>query len=549
MYKLKNVPLFPEYRFGIRPLDEYIKIHADRVPDRVLFHYYGTDITYREMDSYIDQLAAWLHSVGFQKGDTVGLFMQNCPQFTIAFFAVQRLGGIISAFSPMFKEWDLEFELNELRAKYIIANTYLYPIIKNVIPTTSLERVILTDLKYFVKSDSPVPWTFAYQEPDSLGDSDRMMETLTGVSVKPPKLERDIDDVSLIMFTSGTTGLPKGAMLTYMNALYKSVGGSQTFYFHEHQKFLQTQPMCHIAGMNFINDTFYLGATACILTAATPESICAAIERYWLDTWYTTSLLAKMVMDYPAVGKYNLHTMRSCITSGFGIPTSQELIDAWNEFIPRSVMQEAAFGLTESHTADTLVPPELVIVGGNGMSPFPEMLVKIIEDGKERAIGEVGEIVLKNKGVFKGYLNNPAATAEVLRDGWLYTGDAGKLDENGYLYFLGRRKEMIKSSGFSVFPDEVELYMGRHPAIDKVLVVGKTDAKKGEIIKAFATLKPAYKGKITAEELIEWAKDKMASYKRPRELEIREALPLNSTGKLMRRLLKEEEEKKLGQTR
>jgi long-chain acyl-CoA synthetase len=239
--------------------------------------------------------------------------------------------------------------------------------------------------------------------------------------------------------------------------------------------------------------------------------------------------------------------MKTCLCSSFGIPTSQELIDAWGQFIPRSIMQEVAYGLTETHSGDTLLPPEFIIVGGFGMSPYPapEMQIKIVEDGKECAVGEIGEVLLKNKGIFKGYLNNPAATAEVLKDGWLYTGDAGKLDENGYLYFLGRRKEMIKSSGFSVFPEEVEMYMGRHPAVDKVLAIGKGDPTKGETIKAFVVLRPEYQGKVTGEELIDWAKDKMAGYKRPREVEIRDSLPLNSsTGKLMRRLLRDEEEKK-----
>jgi long-chain acyl-CoA synthetase len=171
--------------------------------------------------------------------------------------------------------------------------------------------------------------------------------------------------------------------------------------------------------------------------------------------------------------------------------------------------------------------------------------VRIVDDeGNEAPAGEVGEITVRSPGVFMGYLNNPEGTAEALRNGWLYTGDIGKVDEENYLTFIGRKKEMIKTSGFSVFPEEIELYIGKHEAVASSIVIGKLDERRGEVIKAFVVLKPEWKGKITEQELIDWSADRMATYKRPREIEFREELPTTATGKLLRRILRDEEAKK-----
>ena len=185
------------------------------------------------------------------------------------------------------------------------------------------------------------------------------------------------------------------------------------------------------------------------------------------------------------------------------------------------------------------------------MPVFDNTLIKIVDPETKEELPEdsVGEIAMKHPAVFKGYLNNPEATAITLRDGWLYTGDSGKIDGDGYLYFLGRMKEMIKTSGFSVFPEEVEMYMCRHEAVAQAIVIGKPDEKRGELIKAFLKLKDGYEGKITEQELLDWAKEKMAAYKRPREIEFRDSLPATGTGKLLRRVLREEEAKKMGQQR
>lgn len=535
----------PDFRFGIKPVDEYLKTHAERTPLKPLFNFYGTTITYGQGEHYIEQMTALLKSLGVKQGDVVGIYMQNCPQFLIALYAISRLGAIVTPFSPMFKEWDLEFELKEIKAKVIIANTYLYPVVKNVVDKTQLEHVVLTDLKYFVAKDSPVEWTLAHEDVTDTGNAIMMMESIKDLEPIYPDVKRDIDDTYLIMFTSGTTGLPKGAMLSYMNALYKANTVSVNHWISEYDRLGILQPICHIAGLVFVHSIVCVGASICIFVYPSPKATCQAVEHYKLTIAYMTALTAKNIMDWPGHKNYDLSTMRYLVSNSFGIQITDLLVKEWNEMIPGSIMVEGGYGLTETHTCDVFVPRENIVVGTHGTPTFDEMDLKIVdENGKELPNGEVGEIILKNKGIFKGYLNNPEATAEVLKDGWLYTGDAGKIEEHGYLVFIGRTKDMIKSSGFSVFPEEVEMYINRHEAVQSAAVIGRQDPVKGEVIKAFIVLMPEYKGKITEEEIIEWAKDKMATYKRPREVEFRDVLPMNSTGKMLRRVLRDEEAEK-----
>jgi long-chain acyl-CoA synthetase len=230
--------------------------------------------------------------------------------------------------------------------------------------------------------------------------------------------------------------------------------------------------------------------------------------------------------------------------SSFGIQTTKALSDEWARITAGGLLCESAYGLTESHTQATIMPPEHVVWGSNGSCPFEEMKVKIVEDGEEVPVGGVGEIWVKNKGVFKGYLHNPEATKEVLtEDGWLRTGDAGKMDEEGFLYFLGRRKEMIKSLGYSVFPEEVEMYLSMHEAVDKSCIISK-EIDGRECIKAFVVLRPEFAGKVTEEDLIKWSKESMSTYKRPREIEFVDAVPTTPSGKLMRRKMSDYEAEK-----
>lgn len=549
-YIYEDHPRMPEYRFGKIRLDQYLKIHSKRVPDKVCVNNYGCEIKWSKMEEYVEKMATYFKSIGVEKGDVVSVFMQSCPQFLIAFYGAQRIGAAVAPFSPMFKAWDLKYEVGEVKSKVIVCNTYLYPIVKEVIDDpegTTLEHVVVTSIRDFVPEEPVIPFNFNEPEPDSTDDAVQLLDILNGDVNDDPYVETDMEDIGLYMFTSGSTGLPKGAMLAYMAALYKAVATATCYHTTEYTKYLCSQPVYHIAGMVFMNCCIYLGATMYMITKIEAETLIKALDLFKCDYWYASALMNKQIIEYPDIDKYDLTSLRQCVTTSFGIQLTEEIANQWTELTKGGTLVEWAYGLSESHTMDTGTPIGKPKYGTCGRVVFDDMHIKIVdEEGNEVPRGEIGEIIETHPAIFKGYLNNPEATAINLKDGWLYTGDTGMMDEDGYVSFLGRKKEMIKTSGFSVFPEEIEMYVCRHEAVAQAIVIGKPDPKRGEMIKAFCKLKDEYVGKVTEEEIIEWCKDKMATYKRPREIEFIDTVPATGTGKLLRRVLRDEEAKKMG---
>jgi long-chain acyl-CoA synthetase len=371
--------------------------------------------------------------------------------------------------------------------------------------------------------------------------------TVKKVPSTPDHPEPEIDmreDVALLIFTSGTTGLPKGAMLTHYNALYKIAATATNYRCEPDDIYLCTQPLFHIAGIVLGGgQQLYTGSTIVLIARYDPLTIMAAINELKCTKWYSSTLMNSQIMDHEDVNKYDLSSLKLNLCTSFATPLTKELYDDWHTMTNGSKLVEVAFGLSETYTMDTMMPLDNVKFGTTGIPVMDEMFVKIVNPAtnQELQAGEDGEIIVKNPGVMKGYLNNPERTKETLLEGgWLKTGDYGKVDSDGYLTFLGRIKEMIKTSGFSVFPEEVEMYMKRHPAVAQVAIIGVPDLKRGEKVKAFIVLKPEYQKKVNEQELLEWSAEKIAAYKRPREVEFRDALPMGGSGKLLRRVLRDE---------
>lgn len=299
-------------------------------------------------------------------------------------------------------------------------------------------------------------------------------------------------------------------------------------------------PLCHIAGMVMgVNIPVYSGTPCVLLTKFEPEPVITSIEKYEISFWYSVAPMNAGLLQYPGLKERKLNTLRRNLATSFGMPVTEELADKWKDVTGGCQMYEAAYGLSETHTCDTFMPADNIKFGSCGIPVFDtEMRIVNLETGEDQPVGEQGEIVIKNPGVFKGYWNRPEATRETLRNGWVHTGDIGYFSEDGYLFFSGRVKEMIKCSGYSVFPEDVEEMLMEHPAIAQVAVVGVPDSVRGESVKAFVILNPSVE-KVSEEEIIKWSKEKMAAYKYPRYVEFRERLPATSSGKVLRRLLKE----------
>jgi len=343
---------------------------------------------------------------------------------------------------------------------------------------------------------------------------------------------------------SGTTGLPKGAMLTHCSQLYKSAAQAQTYKYRPEDLVLTAMPIYHIAGMLWgLTTPVYVGCTMVIMSRFEAGPMAAAISKLKCIKMYGTVSMNVEMMNLPDIANYNLSSLRINPVTSFGIFLTQEVADRWRQVTDGGVIMEAAYGLTETHTGDTFSPLDKPRIGSVGI-PHTGTDIQIVDfENPHRELGpeEDGEITVKSRAVFKGYWNREDATREVLRDGRLYTGDMGRFDKDGYLYFLGRRKEMIKASGYAIAPEEVEGFLMRHPAVAQAACMPVSDPKRGETVKAFIVLTSGFEGKVSEQEIIEWAKGKMAAYKYPRFIEFRTELPQATTGKLLRRILREQE--------
>ena len=528
-----------EYLQGEKPLHEYLREHARARPAKPAIIWYGGVITYAELDAASDAFAADLQRNGVGHGDRVALFMQNCPQYLVAHFGIQKIGAIVSPCSPMFKAHEFAYQVGDLGAKALVVADHLAPIAQSVADRVKVPHVF--SVRYAdLLPDAPnvrVPDEVAARRPLPEGTIDFHAAVVQRADPVAPEVALSMDDVSLMTYTSGTTGMPKGAMLSYRNALYKTAVGQEMFRIQPSDVMLAVAPLYHIAGMICgVTMLAYTGATVVLLNRMDALAVLQSIDRNRVSWWYAMAPMLVAAMNEPEARRFDLSSLHTTMGTSFGIKLTEELAQRWSAFANDCLVYEAGYGLSETHTNDVMMPRDGIRWGTNGV-PGRGVELKIIDtDGRTLPVGESGEIAVRSQGVFHGYWNRPEATAEVLRDGWVHTGDIGRMDAQGYLTFIGRVKEMIKVSGFSVFPEEVESILILHPEVRQVAVIGVPDPDKGEVIKAFVVPgSPAF----DAEALLAWARENMSHYKVPRQVEVRESLPASGTGKVLRRLLKE----------
>jgi len=526
------------------PLHEHLRRHARNTPDRTAYLWYGQPITWAELDAASDAFAARLQSLGVQKGEPVALFMNNCPQYVMAHYGIQKIGAIVCPCGPLNKEHELEYQLADLQARVIVAADVLLPVVGKVREKTAIAHVFVVrygDLLPEAPSiDVPAELLAmrAGAAPVPAGCEDFLATVRAGGQPRPVALS--MDDVALMTYTSGTTGLPKGAMLTYENARFKTAAAVASNDTRQDDVLLAVAPLYHIAGMLMgVNIPALTGATTVLMYRFDPLGVAQALERHRVSWWYSIAPMNAALMQLPGARDMDWSALRMNPVTSFGITFTEPLAQQWSAFAPHCVAFEAAYGLSETHTMDTCMPYTAIRWGTQG-KPVPGNTLRIIDPdtGAELPAGEVGEITILGPGNFKGYWNKPEATAKTLRNGWVHTGDMGKIDQDGYLTFIGRTKEMIKVSGYSVFPEEVETLLIKHPAVAQAAVIGVPDAEKGEVVRAFIVKKAGQE--VDAAALVAWARENMAPYKAPREVRFIDALPATGAGKVLRRLLKDE---------
>ncbi len=515
---------------------------ARETPQHTALIYYGTRFTYQELAGWVGRTAHALQVAGIGPGDRVLLFMQNIPQFIFSYLAVHAVGGVVVAANPMFMADELRYELEDSQARLVIAGRELAPVVEKAVASQPSLPVVYAAFDEFLP-EIPVPKVHADMRREvSPVNPDRI--SFSGwVRSQEPIFPAHVDldqDLALLQYTSGTTGQPKGAMLLHRNVLANVAGSVSWTHVTQESMHIAVLPLFHVTGMvhSFLAP-LYAGATVLLITRFETLTFIQAIDYYRPTHWVGIATMNIAVTQFPAIQDYRLDSLQACMSGGAPIPLP--ILEKFRELTGSTLIE--GYGLSETMSQVTVNPSDHPKMGSAGIPVF-DVDLRITEIGhfdRELDLGETGEIWVKGPQVMAGYWQRPEATEEVLRpDGWFDTGDIGYVDPDGYLFISGRSKELIKSSGFSVFPAEVESLLYKHPAIAEAVVIGVPDAYRGETVKAFVVLKP--ESQVTPEQIATWARGEMAAFKAPRQVEIRESLPKNGSGKIMRRFLVDEEQ-------
>lgn len=527
--------------YPTQSLPVLLAAQAARTPDKTALIYYGKMISYRELNGMIESFAASLAELGVKKGDRVSLFLDTSPNFTIAFYAILKLGAVAVPANPMFKEWELEHELNDTQIETIVASDQLYSVVASVRERSPLKNVILTSLSDFLPEQPTLPIHPTLQHPKTAQpDTLDMLTLITAHAALPVEPQiNPLTDLALIQYTSGTTGMPKGAMITHSNILANVQGGTAWSGIGADDVHLAVLPYFHVTGMvHSMAGPLFTGGTTVILSRFDLQALVQAISEYRVTCWVSIATMNVALVNYPDLHTYRVDSLRRCTSGGAPIPL--EILNRFKALTGATLVE--GYGLSETISQVTINPVDHPKMGTVGI-PVYDVDVRIVslEDAHtEVPFGEEGELVFKGPQIMQGYWKRPEATAEVLHDGWFRTGDIGRMDEDGFITIVGRAKELIKASGFSVFPAEIEDFLYKHEAIHEAAVVGVPDSYRGETIKAYVVLKPGYEGKVTEEALVAWGCEHMAVYKAPRMVEIRQSLPRTGSGKILKRVLAEE---------
>jgi acyl-CoA synthetase (AMP-forming)/AMP-acid ligase II len=527
--------------FPNKPLYDFLRDNAQKNPEKAAINYYGREISFQELGDLTDRFSAALNDLGLKKGGRVSLYLENCPQFVIAYFGILKAGGVVVAANPMFKEDELLYELQDSGTEIIIALDHLYPLVREIQKKISLSQVIVTSYWDFLPENPALPIHPSMQPPKEIFPRTLdFLDLLQKYEPEPPRPEINMqDDLALLQYTSGTTGRPKGAMITHASLLFNTVGSSVWSMITEDDVHLSVLPFFHVTGMiHGMNRPIYTGTTNVMISRFDTETAIKAINDFRCTVWISITTMNVAVVNFPDIHRYDLQSLKHCSSGGAPIPS--EILQKWREIVGPELVE--GYGLSETISQTHVNPISNPRYGSVGIPHFGvDCRIVNVDTRQELPIGEEGELVVKGPMVTKGYWNNPEETEKVLQDGWLATGDIARMDHDGYFYIVERIKDMIKASGYSVFPAEVEALMYEHPAVQEVAVIGVPDPHRGENIKAFIILRPQHKGLVQKKEIIAWAKNKMAAYKYPRIVEFVDEFPKTGSGKILKRILRERE--------
>jgi len=525
-----------------RPIFEKIREQAGIRPDKTALNFYGHEVSFRQLDALSDQFAAALLAQGIQKGDRVALYLENCPQFVIGFYGVIKMGGVVIACSPMYKKDELDYVLHDAQPRAILLEDNFFPVLESCQYTFTPETTIVSSFSDFLPAEPTLPIhpSMSAEKQTFPGTTDwgdflqQSAGQLPEVAINPE------EDLILLQYTAGTTGRPKGVMLTHENLAVHGALVKHYYEYAEDDVHLVILPLFHVTGLDIaMNPALAKGSTLILFARFDLMTILNVIAGYKVTHMVTIAPINIAMLSVPNIADFDFSRIRLILSGGAPVPL--EVHHKWQDTIGVPIVE--GYGLSESSGG---------IIGNNRQHYQPGTVgapvyyhdVKLWnnEESREAGLDEAGELWIQGPCIMKGYWQAPEETrARLTDDGWLKTGDVAKIDEAGWIRIVGRIKEMIKVSGYTVSLAEIDAYLHEHPAVAEACTIGVPHSYRGEEPKAFVVLNPGYKDKVTEEEIVAFCQNKMAAYKYPRAVEFVESLPKSGAGKVLRRVLSEKE--------
>ncbi|WP_110943463.1 long-chain-fatty-acid--CoA ligase [Virgibacillus senegalensis] len=513
-------------------------------------YFMGREMTYEEIYEQAVKVAASLQSLGVNKGDRVAVMLPNTPQAVIGYYAILMAGGIVVQTNPLYQERELEYQLQDSGAKVIICLDILLPRVSSVKKNTSLEHIIVTQIKEYLPFPKNLIYPFIQKKQYNMvvkleASSDTHLWNRI-ISDTPKELKDwDIDptnDLALLQYTGGTTGYPKGVMLTHYNLVSNGLM-SQAWLGNKRKRdiVMGVLPFFHVYGMTTVMNYAVMTSSKMILMPKfDPEEVLKTIEKQKPTVFPGAPTIYIALLNHPKLKQYDLSSIDACLSGSAPLPS--EVQEQFQKVTNGNLVE--GYGLTESSPVTHSNFLHGNSINGSIGVPWPDTDAKIIdmETMEELPFGDVGEIAVKGPQVMKGYWNREEETEQVLRDGWLLTGDIGYMDERGYFYVVDRKKDMIIAGGYNIYPREVEEVLYEFPGVQEVVIAGIPDEYRGETVKAYIV--PRQGVELEEKELDQFCRKRLAAYKVPRIYEFREELPKTAVGKILRRKLVEEDTKK-----
>ncbi|UAW98505.1 long-chain fatty acid--CoA ligase [Halopseudomonas nanhaiensis] len=526
-----------------------LTISALRYPDHPAIIYYGTSLSYRELERQAEALAGYLQQAGVKRGGRVLLYMQNSPQFVIGFYAILRANAVVVPVNPMNRKAELEYLISDTEAELALSGLELLDNFDGLIGQGSLREVVATAYSDYVSEPTELELPDAVRLPGRIPEAAGITSWQKAIAAghAPGPLTAGPDDLCVIPYSSGTTGNPKGCVHTHHSVMATTVYCSVWGNAQHSSRALVSVPMFHVTGMQVcMNSLIYIGGTQVIMTRWDRRTAAQLIQDFQISSWRNISTMVVDLLSEPTIDQYDLSSLQAI--GGGGAPMPAAIAAKLEQQM--GLQYAEGYGLSETISATHMNPPGRAKPQCLGI-PIIGVDARVIDVDslKEVGPGETGEIVLHGEQVFQGYWRRDEATAEAFIElngkRFFRSGDIGHYDEEGYFFLVDRVKRMINASGFKVWPAEVESLLYGHPAVQEVCIISAPDQRRGETAKAVIVRKAGH-DQVTAEDILSWCQANMSAYKCPKLVEFVDALPKSPTGKIMWRALQEEEWAKAG---